>query len=365
VRGILFLLIFSLPFPIYAQSGAFIKPSSPIQPVTKIQPSVKKDRPIQIAFFQLEAQGVEPKTASIVSDMILSEMHKMRNTRVIGSKEIDAMLGYEQKKQLGGCTDTSCMVAIGGALGVDKILLGGVGRIGNSYTLNLRLINIQTAELEKIYNKRMKGGSEEDILDIIPEALAVIFPEPSKTNAPALAIAPPAPVEVVDLQRTPSQVKPPENVSGKVESAGAKRSPTAREVTPFSHAGKFLLGAKFLATIPSFKPAGELFVGFGAGKWVEVGAEGIFSASIGVAPRATFIVYNPDGAVKPYLAARIPYYRSAGENLVGVGAFGGVQWDFYRMLGANLEIGAEYYFLKPWAYKSVVPIIALGLQARF
>jgi len=43
------------------------------------------------------------------------------------------MLGFEQKKQLSGCTDTSCMVAIGGALGVDKIVTGTVGKLGESY----------------------------------------------------------------------------------------------------------------------------------------------------------------------------------------------------------------------------------------
>ena len=67
----------------------------------------------------------------------------MKEARVMGSKEVDAMLGFEQKKQMAGCTDTSCMVAIGGALGVDKILMGSIGKLGNSYTLNLKLINIK------------------------------------------------------------------------------------------------------------------------------------------------------------------------------------------------------------------------------
>jgi hypothetical protein len=164
-------------------------------------PAKPKPKPVtKIAFFQLEAQGVEQKVSSIVTDTLLAELGKLPDASVIGSKEVDAMLGYEQKKQLSGCTDTSCMVAIGGALGVDKILMGSVGKLGESYTLNLKLINIREAKLETMYNKRLKGAKDEDYLDILPDALATVFPASSeiwkKTGE----------VQVIDLQRDPGRL---------------------------------------------------------------------------------------------------------------------------------------------------------------
>ena len=86
------------------------------------------------------------------------------------------MLGFEQKKQLSGCTDTSCMVAIGGALGVDKIVTGSVGKLGESHVLNLKLLDIRNAKIERMYQKRLKGGTEEAFLDLVPEALSELFP---------------------------------------------------------------------------------------------------------------------------------------------------------------------------------------------
>jgi hypothetical protein len=180
---------------VFAASALAESPQPSVSTKTPPKPSATK-----IAFFQLEAQGVEPKVSSIVTDMILGELNKMKDTNVIGSKEIDAMLGYEQKKQMSGCTDTSCMVAIGGALGVDKILMGAVGKLSDSYTLSLKLIDIREAKIETLYTKRLKGAKDEDFLDIVPDALATVFPASSeiwkKTEK----------VQVIDLQRDPGKL---------------------------------------------------------------------------------------------------------------------------------------------------------------
>ncbi|MBI5528692.1 MAG: hypothetical protein HY897_20370 [Deltaproteobacteria bacterium] len=171
-------LFFLLPGPVLAQSGA--GPAG-------AQPSGKTARPkaVQIAFFTLEAQGVEAKVTAIVSDTILINLSRLPDATIIGSKEIDAMLGFEQKKQLSGCTDTSCMVAIGGALGVDKIVTGSVGKLGESHVLNLKLLSIRDAKIEQMYQKRIKGGTEEAFLDLVPEALAALFPAHAAAFEPA------------------------------------------------------------------------------------------------------------------------------------------------------------------------------------
>jgi len=153
--------------------------SKGIQPATK--PSSRTTKKFtHLGFFNLEAHGVEKKVANLVSDVILSELGIIPDCIVIGSKEIDTMMGFEEKRQLAGCTDNSCMIAIGGALGVDKLILGSVGKLGNTYMINLKLLNINTAKLEKMFQKRLAGGKEEDFLDIIPDALATLFPENAK-----------------------------------------------------------------------------------------------------------------------------------------------------------------------------------------
>ncbi|MBI5525755.1 MAG: hypothetical protein HY897_05430 [Deltaproteobacteria bacterium] len=334
-----------------------------------------KPQPLKVAFFQLDAQGVEAKVSSIVTDMLLLEMSKMKDARVIGSKEVDAMLGYEQKKQMAGCTDTSCMVAIGGALGVDKILMGSVGKLGSSYTVNLKLINIREGNIEQMYGKRLKGGNEEEFLDIIPEALAFIFPSSAYVWAKDRA---PVPVDVVDLQRTPSQVKIPgqpderrgatqtpqaasapvpapagetsTGQAGKPEPAVVKAEATPatpKPEGPYPHNSQFFLGAKGILQVQYLTYAGEVHLGYGLADWVELGAAVVVSKDLGVKPRATFFVHNADGAVKPYVGVQVPYYSGAGGAVLSAGAAPGVQWDFHKMAGLTVEFAAEYVVVKP------------------
>jgi hypothetical protein len=161
-----------LPFSAAAQVPAGQTPSP--------KPEIK-----QIAFLQLEANGVDKSVANIVTDAILAQLKKIPYSRVVGAKEVDTMLGYEQKKQMAGCSDTSCMIAIGGALGVDVLVIGSVGKIGSSYVFNLKLLNIREGSMEGMFDRRMKGGSEEDFLDLVPEAVATLFPAAVKTQKPA------------------------------------------------------------------------------------------------------------------------------------------------------------------------------------
>ncbi|MBI5527758.1 MAG: hypothetical protein HY897_15615 [Deltaproteobacteria bacterium] len=166
---IVVILVLAFPSPAVAQAPA------PAVAWPEVKPD-KKAKVMSIAFFQLEAQGVDARVAGIVSDTMLTELGKLPDSKVIGSKDIDAMLGYEQKKQLTGCTDTSCVVAVGGALGVDKLVMGSLGKIGDSYVMNLKALDIRNGTVEAMFNKRLQGGSEEDFLDTIPEALTVLFP---------------------------------------------------------------------------------------------------------------------------------------------------------------------------------------------
>ncbi len=60
---------------------------------------------------------------------------------------------------------------IGGALGVDLLLAGSMDKVGETYLISLKLINIRTAEVVRRESGRLKGVSEEDAID----AVAVLF----------------------------------------------------------------------------------------------------------------------------------------------------------------------------------------------
>ncbi len=92
-------------------------------------------------------QGVAPGTATIISDIIVSEVARS-GWDVISQSDINAMIGFEKQKKILGCSeDSSCLAEIGGALGVEFMLAGQVGQIGSRYRISLLLVDAKKAKV--------------------------------------------------------------------------------------------------------------------------------------------------------------------------------------------------------------------------
>jgi len=84
-----------------------------------------------LAVMSLESKaGVSPDIAALLSGHLADRMRGSgRFSRVITNQEIDAMLGLEKQKQLMQCDSQSCMAELAGALGVDFVTSGQVGKL--------------------------------------------------------------------------------------------------------------------------------------------------------------------------------------------------------------------------------------------
>ena len=65
------------------------------------------------------------------------------------------MLALDKMKSLSGCdSSVSCLAEIGGALGVELMIAGRVGKLGNSYVINLQLVNTKKSFVEQRLDKK-------------------------------------------------------------------------------------------------------------------------------------------------------------------------------------------------------------------
>ena len=53
----------------------------------------------------------------------------------------------EQGFQQTGCVSNECVVEIGALLGVQQMISGSIGRVGETYTIDIELISVQTGEI--------------------------------------------------------------------------------------------------------------------------------------------------------------------------------------------------------------------------
>lgn len=96
--------------------------------------------------------------------------------RVVTPQEVAAVIGLERQKQLLGCAQgsESCMAELGDALGVDALITGDLGKIGDSYQLNVKVVS-QGGGLLALHSAQV--GSEKELLQSLTDAAYAIAPE--------------------------------------------------------------------------------------------------------------------------------------------------------------------------------------------
>jgi len=90
---------------------------------------------------------VNKENCAALTDIIIEELVRMKKYKVIDRANRDKILS-EVGFQMTGCTDSSCTVEAGRILGVGKIVVGTITKIGETYLISLQLVNVETAEVE-------------------------------------------------------------------------------------------------------------------------------------------------------------------------------------------------------------------------
>lgn len=125
-------------------------------------------RKLKIALLRLAPMGdVDAKTVAVFSEALAGELRKRAGLSVMSESDISALLGMEKTKAMLGCSDAGCIAEVGGALGVDRVVHGSVGRVGSSLLVNLSSLDPKKATHAASVSERLKG-TDEGFLDALP-----------------------------------------------------------------------------------------------------------------------------------------------------------------------------------------------------
>ncbi|MFC1609655.1 hypothetical protein ACFL6C_01730 [Myxococcota bacterium] len=113
-----------------------------------------------VAVLEFKTEGLDPTITRNLNELFTSEAGKIPGYKVIGQSEIKDMVGFETQKQMLGCTDESCFSEIGGALGVSFIVSGSVGKVGETFVINVRLIDIMKTQTKNRVGETIAGRVE-------------------------------------------------------------------------------------------------------------------------------------------------------------------------------------------------------------
>lgn len=124
----------------------------------------EEGRPVKVAVPDMIADNVDAALARNLTEVLTAEANRIAGLDVISMADIQALLGLEEKKQILGCDDVSCLAEIGGALGADVILSSRIGKVGDTYVISVRAFDAGAA---RVINSAIENVTGE------PDALLV------------------------------------------------------------------------------------------------------------------------------------------------------------------------------------------------
>ena len=98
-----------------------------------------------IAIIDFEGISVSEADAKALTQRLTSEMIKLEVYQVLERSEMKRLL-EEQKFQYSGCVDLKCAVELGKMLGAKYMVVGSISKVGSTYSIDSRLIDVETSE---------------------------------------------------------------------------------------------------------------------------------------------------------------------------------------------------------------------------
>jgi hypothetical protein len=179
----------------------------PILVAASLTPAAAAEK-VKVAVLPIQIEeSAKDQVPELIDDYILTAVQKIGLFEVIGQDDINAMLGFEEQKDLLGCEDTSCFAAIGGALGVEKLISVRVARTEQEWATSAKLIHIVGDPKVEARAIQFVPGRASDLLRAVPsivrklilgeEAAPVagpqVAPRAEPQSPPAPAPPPPSP----------------------------------------------------------------------------------------------------------------------------------------------------------------------------
>ncbi len=102
---------------------------------------------LSVAVHTLEAHGISEDEAATLTDVLRSKLMNTGKYEVMERSQMEAILEEQAFRYSGSCTDKECMVEMGQILGIQQIIAGSIGMLGKTYSINVRIISVETGKI--------------------------------------------------------------------------------------------------------------------------------------------------------------------------------------------------------------------------
>lgn len=139
-----------------------------------------------MAVIDVQPLQVDAKVAAIVTDAIVAQAAKVPGLKVVSKADVRALLSLEKQQQLLGCDNDKCQADVAGALGVDWLLSGSLGKLGGEYFLTIKVLDVKAAAA--LGREDRKVHDEGGLPDAARDLVALLLTGKTRDSSGSLSI---------------------------------------------------------------------------------------------------------------------------------------------------------------------------------
>jgi hypothetical protein len=129
----------------------------------------------RIAVWRFDALGIEPELVGRLETLFRMELERLAKQPMPSRREVERAVTTDQRECTG---EEKCLGAIGKKLGVDVMVTGTVGALGDSYVLNIKAVDAGTAkQLTRIQSDPLRGSPDDLIEGVRVAAYKLLAPD--------------------------------------------------------------------------------------------------------------------------------------------------------------------------------------------
>jgi len=129
----------------------------------------------RIAVWRFDALGIEPELVTRLETLFRMELDRLAKHPLPSRRDIDRTVTAQQRECTG---EEKCLGAIGKKLGVDIVVTGSVGAMGENYILNIKAVDAATSKtVRRIESDPLRGSPDELIEGVRVAAYKLLAPD--------------------------------------------------------------------------------------------------------------------------------------------------------------------------------------------
>ncbi len=129
----------------------------------------------KIAVWRFDALGIEPELVARLETLFRMELDRLVKQPLPSRREIERVVTAGQRDCTG---EEKCLAAIGKKLGVDIVVTGTVGAMGDNYILNIKAVDVaSTKQVQRIQTDPLRGNPDDLIEGVRVAAYRLLAPD--------------------------------------------------------------------------------------------------------------------------------------------------------------------------------------------